>query len=86
MCKNSFQSSRSLSWNKDLLLHVNPYIRHKRMYIPNEYCSYLSAIQIPFEYCTIRRHLNTELVTRKVNYSDDSVIQMSDIWIPTGEF
>ena len=26
MFKNSCQSSRSLSWNKDLLLHLNPYI------------------------------------------------------------
>ena len=25
MFKNSFWSSRSSSWNKDLLLHVNPY-------------------------------------------------------------
>ena len=30
MLKNSFQSVRSSSWNKDLLLLVNPYIRHKR--------------------------------------------------------
>ena len=36
MFKNSFRSSRSSSWNKDLLLHVNPYIRHKRMYIQRE--------------------------------------------------
>ena len=31
--KKSFQSSTSSSWNKDLLLHVNPYKRHYRMYI-----------------------------------------------------
>ena len=33
MFNSSFRSSRSLSCNKDLLLQVNPYIRHQRMYI-----------------------------------------------------
>ena len=31
--KNSFRTSRSSIWNKELLLHVNPYIRHQRMYL-----------------------------------------------------
>ena len=40
MFKNSFWSSRSSSWNKDLLLQVNPYIRHKKMYIWNHLIPY----------------------------------------------
>ena len=39
MFKNSFRSSRSSIWNKDLLLHVNPYFRHKRMYNQNGHAS-----------------------------------------------
>ena len=40
MFKNSFWSSRSSSWNKDLLLQVNPYIRHKNLNIWNHLIPY----------------------------------------------
>ena len=30
-CRNSFRSSRSLIWIRDLLLHINPRIRHLGM-------------------------------------------------------